>query len=212
MECARWLRENGVEFKHLSTSERIKLYQNTPVWCQDCWDFRPHIHQNGKEIKLSKKPKSYFIDSMWDWCCQDNSKEMTEGILKIIESYPQHVFIILTKKPKGYKKFKFPENTILGTTITTQNQIHRVYELVSNNGNNLKALSIEPCHSEIIDTFDGIDWIIVGAQTGHNPKQPEKKWVEGIVKQARLQGIPIFLKDNLNRTEKIQEFPNGIKG
>jgi protein gp37 len=208
MECARWLKNNDVEVEHLTTSERLSLYRNTPAWCQDCHDFSPHVHNPDKPINLPKKPMRIFIDSMWDFCCKDNPPEMQERALATMEQYKQHTFIVLTQRPKRYKLFTFPKNVILGTTIRTQNEIHRVYELVSANGNNLKALSIEPCHSEIVDTFDGIDWIIVGAQTGHNPKPTEKKWIRGIIRQARLQDIPIFLKNNLEWPELIQEFPD----
>jgi protein gp37 len=52
-----------------------------------------------------------------------------------------------------------------------------------------------------------VNWIIVGAQTGPGAKQPKAEWVQEIIDQAREHSIPIFLKDNLNWPEKIQEFP-----
>ena len=51
----------------------------------------------------------------------------------------------------------------------------------------------------------GMDWVIVGGLT---PKPIHKKeWVDDIIKEARRQKIPIFLKDNLHYPKVIKEFP-----
>ena len=42
--------------------------------------------------------------------------------------------------------------------------------------------------------LDGLEWIIVGRQTGKEAPVPERTWVEAIL--ARAQGIPLFVKDN----------------
>lgn len=56
-----------------------------------------------------------------------------------------------------------------------------------------------------------INWIIVGAQTGPGAVKPKPEWVQSIIDQCRSAGVPIFLKDNLNWPEIIQEFPEGLK-
>lgn len=55
----------------------------------------------------------------------------------------------------------------------------------------------------------GIDWVIVGAETGNRKERkiPKEKWVQTIIDQCRAADVPIFLKDNLYWPEKIQEFP-----
>ena len=59
----------------------------------------------------------------------------------------------------------------------------------------------------------GIDWIIVGSQTGAGARYhaPKKEWIEEIVVQATNSDIPIFMKNNLKPYwdgELIQEWPN----
>ena len=56
------------------------------------------------------------------------------------------------------------------------------------------------------DLAEFCDWFIIGAQTNPN-RQPGKQWVESIVKIARLCNIPVFIKDNLEWPEKIQQLP-----
>lgn len=53
----------------------------------------------------------------------------------------------------------------------------------------------------------GLNWIIIGAQTGPGAKPPEPEWVKAIINQARAADIPVYLKDNLGWPEPIQEFP-----
>ena len=52
-----------------------------------------------------------------------------------------------------------------------------------------------------------VDWAIIGAQTGPGAVKPKLEWVQGLIDQYRAAGVPLFLKDNLNRVDKIQEFP-----
>lgn len=52
-----------------------------------------------------------------------------------------------------------------------------------------------------------INWVIIGAQTGPGAIPTKPEWVQSIIDQCRAAGVPVFLKDNLNWPEKIQEYP-----
>jgi protein gp37 len=72
-----------------------------------CYSFFPHPHlERLEQIKPKQKPKKIFIDSMWDWNCKDNKQAWLTEIIKIFSECPQHTFQILSKKPKGYTKYK----------------------------------------------------------------------------------------------------------
>lgn len=60
--------------------------------------------------------------------------------------------------------------------------------------------------------YGGINWVIVGALTGPGVKLPPSGWVQDIIDQCRLAGVPVFLKDNLKWPEKIQGFPEVLNG
>ena len=55
--------------------------------------------------------------------------------------------------------------------------------------------------------MNGINFAIIGAQTGPGAVQPKPEWVRGLIDQYRAAGVPMFLKDNLKWPEKIQEWP-----
>jgi protein gp37 len=52
-----------------------------------------------------------------------------------------------------------------------------------------------------------LDWLIIGAMTGPGSRahQPKPEWVQGLIDQARVAGVPLFLKDNLKWPKIIQE-------
>jgi protein gp37 len=171
-------------------------------------------HERLEEPYRIKKPSKIFVCSMGDLFGEWVPKDWIEEIIKVAEDNPQHVFQFLTKNPKRYWGFKFPKNCWLGTTITKQEELSRIYHLPRWRRIKKKPItfiSFEPLQSEIDLSgtewaLNYIDWIIIGAQT--NPyKPPKREWVQSLIEQARDAGASVFLKDNLRWKEKIQEFP-----
>lgn len=179
--------------------------------CILCYLFEPHPHlERLNGLKPTQKPMKIFMDSMWDWNSDGVKKEWLSRIIEKMEKCPQHTFQILSKRPDRYSRFSFPENVWLGTSISTNNDTSRIKDLLKANSGNLKFLSIEPIHERVNFRISRpIEWIIVGAETGNRKGRiiPEREWISEIIKNARLENISIFLKDNLNWPEKIQEFP-----
>lgn len=127
-----------------------------------------------------------------------------EMIFKEIAKYPQHTFQILTKCPNKATEWFLPDNVWLGVTI--DNWVGTRLIALRNSHAKLKFVSFEPLLDEIDTDLEGINWVIIGAQTApYNP--PEREWVEKIIKEARRHKIPVFLKNNLKWKKKIQEFP-----
>lgn len=71
-------------------------------------------------------------------------------------------------------------------------------------------LNNSPCECD----RPGIKWLILGSMTGPGSQahQPKPEWVQGLINQGRIAGVPIFLKDNLHWPEKNQEWPGPGKG
>jgi len=170
------------------------------------------------DIKSLKKPSKIFLCStheIFGWWIHKNWILL---ILDFIEQFPQHTFIILTKKPERAKLFSFPKNVWLGVTVTRREECWRI-DMLKRCDAKVKFVSFEPLYEEIdfksddkISDFSdfflyGIDWIIIGSQT-QPLKIPDKDWVEKLIEQARKHGIAVFLKDNLHWKETVREFPN----
>jgi protein gp37 len=211
MKAGVWLKKHRIEYKHLPKEERLALFRKTPVWCEGCYDFRPHFHPEELDrIKCNQKPKRIFSDSLWDWNCEGITREWIEAILAKMKECPQHTFQILSKRPARYSRFSYPPNVWLGTSISTNADKARVTELCRASPGNLRFVSVEPLHEELNIRFSrSIDWIILGAETGSRKGKivPERKWVQQIIVNARKNKTPIFIKDNVKWNETIREFP-----
>jgi protein gp37 len=153
---------------------------------------------------------------MWDWNSNGVKDEWIKSILEKIKECPQHTFQILSQRPIRYNRFEYPKNVWLGTTVRNNDDVPRIKELMMNLFPSIiKFISFEPLHEEIYTWLIGtsqfykIDWVIIGAETGNRIGKiiPKKEWIDKIIYNARLEGIPIFLKDNLKWGEIIQEFP-----
>jgi protein gp37 len=156
------------------------------------------------------------MDSMSDINSKGMKKEWITPIIDKMTECSQHVFQILSKFPVGYKSFRFPKNVWLGTSITRTGEIYRVHQLREVANGNLCFVSIEPIQERIKHWFtkNEIDWIIVGLETGHRKNKilPDKEWIDSLIQNARAEGIPIFVKDNIQKLfgpdYHIEEFPS----
>lgn len=178
--------------------------------CQLCYDFVPHAHLDRlNQLNSKQKPLKIFIDSMWDWNARGVSEDWNREIIAKMGECQQHVFLILSKRPIKYSRFSFPSNVWLGTSISTNNDLYRIQDLNEANSYNKKFVSIEPLHGKIDFWFSKIDWIIVGAETGMRKEKivPKTEWIKALLKNAKDEGIPIFLKNNIGWKPKIQHFP-----
>lgn len=173
-----------------------------------------------------KKPSRIFVGSMsdlfgnWGWAVgtwEYSPAEVILEILEVVKQCPQHTFIFLTKNPKGMQGIDFPSNCWCGTSVENQEKADdRLLKLL---GVRCKTLfvSIEPilgpveifkylsskppmCLYQGIGKppigFKGIDWVIIGAQTGPGAIKPEYSWVNSIAEQCEMAEVPLFIKDN----------------
>lgn len=80
----------------------------------------------------------------------------------------------------------------------------------------LAFASFEPLLEDVYADLHGLDWIIIGAQTGTKKKTFEDSWVDRLVYEALVLEIPVFMKDNLKQqgyagVNWFQDFPDAPK-
>lgn len=163
-----------------------------------------------KEIKNIKEPSKIFLCSTHEIFGGWIERSWQQAIFDTIWDNSNHTFQILTKLPENIPNIYMPPNLWLGVTIDKQKTIRRKDYLLKTDAG-IKFISFEPLLEEINIDLDGIDWVIIGAETGNRKGKikPKKEWIEELIGNARIEGIPIFLKNNLKwgGGEKIQEFP-----
>lgn len=166
-----------------------------------------------KELKKQKKPAKIFVCSVADLFAPWTKPKWTQKVLDEIQKpeYNHLTFQLLTKQPVHIAKFnlKPKKNIWVGVTITNQAEMTQYLNLIETYMG-LKFISFEPLLG-VVDIpcqwLAQLHWIIVGKLTGSKKIPLKKEWVESLIKQAREFKIPIFIKDNVKWSEKIQEYP-----
>lgn len=147
----------------------------------------------------TKKPSTIFVGSMsdpeyWD---QDNF----EDIINVCKNHPQHTFMFLTKNWGAYCNFSFPNNVVLGITLTFECVIDCSQQMYGFKDikKHRKFISIEPllgCVKQNNNIYD-YEQIIVGPMTGKNSIAPKKEWIDSIKKN--IPEDKIFWKNNIKK-------------
>lgn len=166
-------------------AERIRNRFNRP----DELKFHP---EELESVKKRKKPATIFMGSMHDIWGAWIPDDWLHWIVSCVLDCPQHTFLLLTKNPKRYFDFWFPENCYLGYTDTGEFLGgHSLRKL-----NNL-YVSFEPLLGANTDILDNTRQIIIGAMTGKEAVIPKEQWVYSILERGASRNISIFIKDNL---------------
>lgn len=167
-----------------------------------------------KPLKL-KNPAMIFTCSLSDFFIEAADEWRAEA-WQIIKDTPHHTYQILTKRPEriaanlpadwgaGYP------NVWLGVSAESADYYaHRVTILRDKVPAQLKFISIEPLLGDIVgdhavdtwasENLRGIDWVIVGGESGHNTgkfaaRPCERLWMDKIVFACRLRSVPVFVK------------------
>ena len=160
------------------------------------WNEPKFYPERLKEPYKLKKPSKIFVCSMADLFGDWIPKEWIMKIIGVAYGNPQHTFQFLTKNPKRYLEFVFPQNCWLGVTITdgSLQAKFNVERLRQHGKNNFKFISFEPLMGNVSEiNLSGIDLVIVGAMTGQGAIKPKKEWIESIKHKN------IFWKNNIKK-------------
>lgn len=141
------------------------------------------------------KPTTVFVNSMSDLFHKDVSDDFIAKVFKVMNENLQHTFQILTKRndriEKLPKNLTWSDNIWLGVSCGNQYATKRIPALVESPAKH-KFLSIEPFIQEISDiNLNGIDWVIVGGESGNNSYQVEKDEM-GKEKYETVNGKVVF--------------------
>lgn len=156
-----------------------------------------------------KKPKRVFVNSMSDTFHRevptDFINAMFETMLAAQES--GHIFQVLTKRPGRAAAWwaqhgrgimgNWPRNIWLGTSVESQKYAPRL-DVLGRVPAPVRFVSAEPLLSELdLSKWlnnGSLHWVIVGGESGRSARPIRLEWVERIVEECRLTGVPVFVK------------------
>ncbi len=154
--------------------------------------------------KKWRKPATVFVNSMSDLFHPLVPFEFVEDVFRIMEQCPQHTFQILTKRPSRMKHFAagWPGNVWAGTSIESAEYRWRTDQL-RQVGASVRFLSVEPLLGPVGNiNLDGIDWVIVGGESGPGHRPIQEEWILDIKSQCDRADVSFFFKQWGGRTSK----------
>jgi protein gp37 len=145
-----------------------------------------------------RKPQNVFVNSMSDLFHVGVPDEFIIKVFDVMCRAAQHQFQVLTKRPERLARLSprlpIAENIWLGVSVESPNYYWRIKHLQSVPVA-VRFLSCEPLLAALPDIpLVGIDWVIVGGESGRGARPMLVSWVKDIRAQCRRKGVPFFFK------------------
>jgi protein gp37 len=161
--------------------------------------FKPTCHPHVLDLPLHwKKPQMIFVNSMGDLFHKQVPKDFISKIFDTMNKASQHTFQILTKRATQLEDLSsslpWSENIWMGVTVENSNYKERIDSL-RRTGAYIKFLSLEPLLDDVgVLNLEGIDWVIVGGESGPKARPIKASWVRDIQEQCKEQNVSFFFK------------------
>lgn len=174
--------------------------------------FRVTCHPKMLDLPLCwKKPQMIFVNSMSDIFHELVPEEFIFEISDTMNKASRHQFQILTKRAERLSELapslRWPENIWMGVTVESAEYKERI-DYLRYTSAHIKFLSLEPLLDDLgrLD-LSGIDWVIVGGESGPGARPVNIDWIRNIREQCISQDVPFFFKQwggtNKKKTGKV---------
>ena len=121
-----------------------------------------------------------------------------QSVFEVMNEASQHTFQVLTKRPSRASqlsgKVNWTPNIWIGTSVESERWEDRV-EILKRIDAQVKFLSLEPLLGPLSNLdLQGIDWVIVGGESGPGARVMEPDWVKEIRDNCLATDVPFFFK------------------
>lgn len=161
--------------------------------------FKPTLHWDLIDApRRWRSPRTVFVNSMSDLFLEAVPEDFIRQVFETMEACSQHTFQVLTKRAERLAelahRLPWPDNVWMGVSVEDARVVERV-RLLCRTPARIKFLSCEPLIGPLNRLpLAGIDWVIVGGESGPGARLMEKAWVESVLAQCRRAGVPFFFK------------------
>ncbi len=161
--------------------------------------FKVTVHPRTLEEPANwRRPHLVFVNSMSDLFHKSVPAEFIGAVFDAMNRSPQHTFQVLTKRPGRVLQLKnrlsWTPNIWLGTSIESVRWLDRLERLRETSAL-VKFLSLEPLLGPLTGMpLDGIDWVIVGGESGPRARPMEADWIREIRDNCLQNKVPFFFK------------------
>ena len=172
-----------------------------------------HPYEQGFDLRLVpeklvdpftwSKPQMVFVNSMSDLFHKDVDDDYIVLVARVMEAANWHTYQVLTKRSERLRDLLHSKLAFAAALphiwwgVSVENRKHglpRVEHLREANPA-MSFLSVEPL-LEDLGKFDltGIDWVIVGGESGAGARPMKSEWVTNIQRQCECAEVPFFFK------------------
>lgn len=179
-----------------------------------------HPFKNGFDLTLRperleqplqwRKPRMIFVNSMSDLFHKEIPAKFISNVFDTMERADWHIYQVLTKRSsllqkficKRYRERKAPAHIWFGVSIEDKQATTRIRHLQRANVS-VRFLSIEPLIAPVGTlSLEGIDWVIVGGESGPGARPMKQEWVIDIRDQCVATQVAFFFKQWGGRSPK----------
>lgn len=161
--------------------------------------FRLTLHESAVDLPLRwKTSRTIFVNSMSDLFHAHVPVEFVQRIFAVMGNADWHRFQVLTKRSARLRALSpalpWMPHIWMGVSVETQDSTFRIDHL-RDTAAHVKLVSLEPLLGPLPRlNLKGIDWIIVGGESGPGARPMNPAWVLDIRDQCGRAGIPFFFK------------------
>ena len=180
-------------------------------------------YRNGFEVTLQphmlalplqlKSPKRIFVNSMSDLFHEDVPTDYIQQVFEIMGRAHWHQYQVLTKRAERLldlsDQLPWAPQIWMGVSVENEKYTYRIDHL-RETGACVKFLSLEPLLGRLSQlNLQGIDWAIVGGESGPGARFVDPLWVAEIRDQCLEAGVAFFFKQwggvNKKKTGRVLE-------
>lgn len=151
------------------------------------------------EIPLRwKKSQTIFVNSMSDLFHRSVPLEYIQKVFSVMRKAHWHRFQVLTKRAERLAEINesidWPSNVWMGVSVENASVVPRIQHLRRTQAH-VKFLSLEPLLGPLPKlNLRGIDWVIVGGESGPGARPMNPDWVLDIRDQCQRADVAFFFK------------------
>ena len=185
-------------------------FRNTPGHpYEQGFDLREHEKRLGVPLKW-RLPRTIFVNSMSDLFHTGVGADYIDKVFDVMETASHHTYQVLTKRSGRMRKYlsaryrdrRPPQHIWMGVSVEDTPRRVRIRHLQETPAA-IRFLSLEPL-LEPLPALDlkGIDWVIVGGESGPGARAMREEWVMEIRDECDRSDVPFFFKQWGGRTPK----------
>jgi protein gp37 len=168
---------------------------------------QPNYH-NGFKVTLQpqmlelplrwKSPRRIFVNSMSDLFHEAVPIDYIQKVFAVMGRADWHQYQVLTKRSDRLlelsSELKWAAQIWMGVSVESEKYVSRIDDLRMTAAH-VKFLSLEPLLGRLRKlNLRGIDWAIVGGESGPGARTVDPEWVTEIRDQCVASGVPFFFK------------------